>query len=251
MFNTIINLRAFYLLFFVIFLLLSDGKAGGKTVSDGIVVPGGYKQIKYREGGFSSWVQNLPLKGSNLIKAYDGSSINSGFYNVFFVVDMPLLFKRNIEQCADYCMRFWAEYHKDVKKLQKLYLFDYSGKKRYFRKSQRQFYDFLKWAMIYSNSYSLKRGCIAVSKENIMPGDMIVQNKGGGIGHVSMVLNVCKNDNGGKLYLIGFSYMPAQEFHIEKATSEYGKGGWFTYEGYYKLLEKYFNYGKPVIRRFK
>jgi hypothetical protein len=164
---------------------------------------------------------------------------------------MPLLFKSELEQCADYCMRFWAEYHKDMNKLDSLYLFDYSGNKKKFKNSEKTYTGFLNWAFSFSNSYSLKRGCKKISKNELVPGDIIVQNEGGGIGHASVIMDVCKSEEGKKLYLIGYSFMPAQEFHIEKAASSRGTEGWFTIEGYFDYLSDYIPLGDPVLRRFE
>jgi len=87
----------------------------------------------------------------------------------------------------------------------------------------------------------------------LKPGDMFVQNKDGGIGHVSLVVDCAKNINGEQIYLIGYGFIPAQEFHIEKAQTGYGIDGWFTKKGYEKYLSEYpFSpYGKPVIRSFE
>jgi hypothetical protein len=96
----------------------------------------------------------------------------------------------------------------------------------------------------------LKKGCKPVIADEVIPGDLFVQNERGGIGHVSVVLDVCKSKEGKKLFLIGYSFMPAQEFHIERARGKYGIGGWFTLEGYVQYLRDYLNYGEPVLRRF-
>jgi hypothetical protein len=80
-----------------------------------------------------------------------------------------------------------------------------------------------------------------------------------------MIMDVCENGQGERLYLIGFSFMPAQEFHIEKApgrlagrstrrrgnSEPYGKEGWFSYGGYIRYLEEYYPFGEPVLRRFE
>ena len=84
----------------------------------------------------------------------------------------------------------------------------------------------------------------------LKPGDMIVQNRNGGIGHASVILDVCESKKGEKLYLIGYSFMPAQEFHIEKAEEKYGRDGWFTIEGYFRYLSEFLDFGEPVLRRF-
>ncbi|TFG60977.1 MAG: hypothetical protein E4H36_11175, partial [Spirochaetales bacterium] len=100
------------------------------------------------------------------------------------------------------------------------------------------------------NSFSLLKGCTPVKTGEERPGDMFVQNETGGIGHVSMIVDACENGAGQELFLVGFSYMPAQEFHIEKAGDEYGTGGWFTLEGYRKFLGDFYDYGSPRMRRF-
>lgn len=221
-----------------------------RTVQHVIPLPAGFTRMEYLVGSFSHWVQNLPVKKEMAIKIYDGQVLESSFYTLFGVVDLPLLFKSDLEQCADYCMRFWAEYHKAAGLLDKLYLFDYNGNRKLFKKSKKGFKNFLKWAMAYANSYSLKRGCKKVSEAELVPGDMVVQNDTGGIGHASIIVDICQDPEGKKLYAIGYSYMPAQEFHIEKATPRYGKAGWFTLKGYYQYLKDFLNLGKPVLRRF-
>lgn len=239
--------------FLIFFLVLNLGSiAQEKTIRNSIDTPNGYVRIKFPEGSYSNWIQNLPLKENPMILDYRGYTLSRDcFYSIFAVVDMPLLFNSDLEQCADYCMRFWAEYHKDMNRLDSLYLFDYSGNKKRFTDSGKTYSGFLKWAFSYSNSHSLKRGCEKVSRDELIPGDMIVQNEGGGIGHASVILDVCKSGEGKKLYLIGYSFMPAQEFHIGKAASTKGIEGWFTIEGYFEYLEAYLPLGKPTLRRFK
>ncbi len=107
--------------------------------------------------------------------------------------------------------------------------------------------------MAYSNSYSIKKGANKVEGRALKPGDMFVQNKDGGIGHVSLIVDSAKNNNGEQIYLIGYGFIPAQEFHIEKAERGYGINGWFTEKGYDKYLSEFpFSpYGKPVMRRFE
>ncbi len=220
------------------------------TISNSIPAPPGYIRQTYPPGSYSNWIQNLPLKARPVILDYRGQVVESGRYNVWGVVQMPLLFRSNLEQCADFAMRFWAEYHKATGKLDQLYLFDYSGRRTTFTRSGKSFMQFLKWAFANTNSHSLKYGCRTVASDQIVPGDMFIQNERGGVGHVSVVLDVCRSRQGDALYLVGYSFMPAQEFHIEKARAKYGTEGWFTSEGYKQYLMDYLNFGKPVLRRF-
>jgi len=231
-------------------MLLFSLSLFGESVQN-IKTPKGYERIKTDVGSYSDWVRNLNLKKDKKIKTYDGSYLSPTSYDSFGVIDIPLLFKQDLEQCADYSMRLWAEYHKEKKILGKLYLFDYNGNRKLFKSSGKSYKSFLKWAMAYSNSHSLKKGTQKIDKKELIPGDMVVQNEGGGIGHVSVIVDVCKNAKEETLYLIGYSFMPAQEFHIEKASEKYGKEGWFSIEGYYKYLKENLDLGQPVLRRFE
>jgi hypothetical protein len=242
------GMRALYV--FVLILISCLVFSQGLTIRYSIPVPRGYLRERYPSGSYSNWIQNLPLKAQPVILDYKGRIVASGLYRVYGVVRMPLLFQSDLEQCADFAMRFWAEYHKAAGKLDKLYLFDYDGEKIFFRQSGKSFASFLKRAFANTNSHSLKNGCRTIAADQIIPGDMLVQNERGGIGHVSVVRDVCRSGQGKKLFLIGYSFMPAQEFHIEKAEDKYGAEGWFTLEGYTKYLLDNLNYGKPALRRF-
>ncbi|MCK4766062.1 MAG: hypothetical protein KAW12_27940, partial [Candidatus Aminicenantes bacterium] len=240
------KLAAGGIFFFFFFCCLT---VSAKTI-DSIPLPGGYTRLDYPAGSFSDWVQALPLKNNKEILRHDGGTVGFDFYDTIAVVDMPLLFSGDLEQCADYCMRFWAEYHKAKNLLPNLYLFDYNGSRKPFSASNKSFKNFLKWAFAFSNSHSLKKGCKTIKEAELRPGDMIVQNERGGIGHVSMIMDICETKTGQRLYLIGYSFMPAQEFHIEKAAEKYGSSGWFTLAGYVSYLSDFLDLGKPVLRRF-
>ncbi len=221
-----------------------------QTFVKDIPCPSDCKRNFYNEHSFQYYLQNLPLKQDKIIYDFKKQEVNNSSFHVLAVIDYPLLFTTDIEQCADWCMRFWAEYHKQAGKLKDLYLFEYSGKKKYFQPSELSYTKFLFQSFSYSNSYSIKQGGKKITEEELMPGDMFVQNNGGGIGHVSMILDKCTCNDGKSYYLIGFSYMPAQQFHIEDAKNNFGKEGWFSYEGFIRYLDEYFPYGKPVLRRF-
>jgi len=108
--------------------------------------------------------------------------------------------------------------------------------------------------MTYSNSYSLKLGAKKIRLlHELQAGDMFVQNDSEeSIGHVSVVVDQAANQFGQKVYLVGYSFMPAQQFHIEKASDLYGLDGWFTAEGYYQYAEVTFgSFGKPSVMRFE
>ena len=146
----------------------------------------------------------MPLKEDTSILTFRGAMLSARVYDRFAVLERPLLFTEDLEQCADFAMRLWADYHAETDRLDELFLFNYTG----------------------------------------------------GIGHVSMIVDACLDDSGNRYYLIGFSFMPSQEFHIERAPlgriggKRVGREYWFSYEGYIRFLHAYYPYGIPVLRRF-
>lgn len=203
---------------------------------------------KFSGDSYSEWLRDLPLKSDRKIFSYRGSEIRSSLYNVHSVIDKPLLFHQDLEQCADWGMRFWADFHKDSRKLNRLYLLRYSGARRSFSSSGKDYLGFLKMSFDETNSWSIKKGTNPVAQSDLRPGDMIVQNENGGVGHLSVILDSCRFEDGKKLFLIGYSFMPAQEFHIEANPKR--RDGWYDIQGFLEYLEEYFPYGKPELRRF-
>ena len=148
------------------------------TLAGSISTPAGYQRKVYAKGSYSSFLQTLPIKKDNGITAFNGSFIRD--FRVFAVLDLPLLFKQDLEQCADFAMRLWAEYHEQANTLDRLYLFDYNGKRKSSTGSGKSYSTFLKTGFANANSYSLKRGSEPVASESdLVPGDMLIQNENG------------------------------------------------------------------------
>jgi len=228
-------------------LKMADEKLIISKISE-IPTPEGFTRKNYKRGTFAHYVQNLPVKASDYSQTYSKDSV---FWASEFIVDKDLLFYgQDLEQCADWAMRLWADYHKQENKLSELFLYNYSGEKIYYKNEGNDYNSFLKKSFSYSNSYSIKKGANEISKANLQPGDLFVQNKDGGIGHVSVILDVAEDNMGNCLYLIGFSYMPAQQMHIDWALEPYGEDGWNSYEGFCKFLQETLPLGEPVLRRF-
>lgn len=224
--------------------------AGPPSKIEEIPTPAGYKRISYPKDSFADFIRNLPLRKSLTIETYNGGKVPDSHYRRLAVVDLPLLFKADLEQCADWAMRLRAEFYDSQDSRGKLTLFRYDGTPRRFRPGQDRWESFLRTSFANSNSHSLKTGCDKVAPDDLRPGDLIVQNSTGGIGHVCVVLDHCEDSRGTPMYLFGFSFMPAQAFHVEEGLAPWGKSGWFTLEGFIDFLNEYFPYGTPVLRRF-
>ena len=176
-------------LIIIVALFILSAICQAKTIKD-LPVPSGHKRVEYAESSYSAWIQRLPIKEENIILGHDGKAVISSFYSILAVVDLPMLFRQDLEQCADWCFRFWAEFHKQSGSLNQLYLFDYNGRPHYYVENGTNYKLVLKRVMTIANSYSLKKGCQSVDEIDLRPGDMLVQNQTGGVGHVSVVMDV-------------------------------------------------------------
>lgn len=219
-----------------------------------IEAPEGFNRVSSSSDSYLAYLRSLPLKSENTITVWNGDSLPKGIYDLLAVVDLPLLFDEDLEQCADFSMRLWAEYLNNIGALERLHLYDFNGRKRAFSDSGKTFKRYLHWHMTHSNSYSIRRGAKKVRLlSELRAGDMFVQNDSEeSIGHVSVVVDEAVNSFGHKLYLVGYSFMPAQQFHIERAGDEYGIAGWFTADGYTQYAKHWFGaFGEPIIMRFE
>ena len=246
--------KFFLVPFFVAFLLgVQTVLAETRFVHD-IAPPEGFDRAITQDRSFHQYLINLPLKPENVVKLWNGDKLAQGTYDQLAVLDVPLMFEEDLEQCADFSMRLWADYLKEIDELERLKLFDFNGNSRSFSNANKSYRDYLWWHMKHSNSYSIKKGALRVrSIDLVKPGDMFVQNdSNGGIGHVSMVLDQATNAFGTNVYLIGYSFMPAQEFHIERASQHHGLDGWFTAQGYHDYVSRAFSsFGLPIIMRYE
>lgn len=236
----------------LLFMPFSLAYSAVKSISS-IPTPVGFERTEASNNSYKNYLRALPLKENKIVELWNGSVMPEDSYESLAVLDVPLLFNEDLEQCADFSMRFWASYLESIDNLNELALYDFYGNKKPFLSSGKSVKEYLYWHMKYSNSYSIKLGANRVySLEQLTAGDMFVQNESEeGIGHVSVVVDEAINAFGHKVYLVGYSYMPAQQFHIEKAPESFGLQGWFTAKGYTEYAEATFGaFGKPVVMRF-
>ncbi|MBI5622152.1 MAG: hypothetical protein HY924_00090 [Elusimicrobia bacterium] len=231
--------------------------ASAHPLSEAAAPPPGFGRVELSSGSFAAWVRRLPVQPEGaLVRTWDGKLAPQRFYRVLRVSALPLKFRQDLEQCADWGFRLWLEYQASTRRPDDCWLLDYNGRRVRFqdwRKSGRgaSLDSFFRWAASNANSHSLKKGLGKVAGgPDLMPGDLLVQNETGGIGHASVILDVAVDGQGRRVYLIGFGFMPAQDFHVEAAGPGQGRGDWFTLEGFQEFLTEHLPYGPPVLRRF-
>jgi hypothetical protein len=224
----------------------------GQTLQTRIKTPDGY----YRDStatGFTAYARSLKvLRDKSTLKRFDGTDWSRQTWHAA-ILDIDTCDK-NLQQCADACLRLHAEYLWNTDKKDKLvYEFtsghklswkDYAeGKRPKVNGNNVSFYECSIWDNSYHsfrnylNCVFMYAGSISVNRqfrhlrhnEEIQPGDVIVRP--GSPGHAVMVVDVCQNRTGKKLYLISQGYTPAVQIHIVNNTSDYSISPWFELEG--------------------
>ena len=227
-----------------------------------IEIPDGYKQIKLNNE-YQKWVTEVPLY-SNQTKVfnYKGETIRAPA-NVKAVVAIDIL--GSACQCADMAMLLWSHYNlykgnygeiaftsvsgqtmkyknwingsryklsKDGQKLVEV-----KSEKYKVAPSRSSLENYLKFAFLYANSFSMHKETKGIKATDVMPGDLWIQppkQADGSLGHVSIVFNVVVNEKGEKLYLMGYGFTPAMSLFIAKPELNLiqGKSDWFTEKGF-------------------
>lgn len=237
---------------------LINAEAG--TLSGRIKTPSGFTRNACDTTSFTNYLRNLKLKpdGSN-VKLYSGEDKPWQYVHAA-VVDMEIGTK-DLQQCADACIRLRAEYLWSQKEYDKIHFnltngfrMDYSkwrdgnrlkvdGNKTWWEKtaepstSYQTFRNYLDKVFMYAGTLSIEKELKAVELENLEAGDVFVI--GGSPGHAAMVADVAADEQGNKIFLLVQGYMPAQEIHIIKNPNDESISPWFRgdFEGALETME--------------
>ncbi len=207
----------------------------GATMEERIIVPLGYERED--KDSLAEFLRNYQMKPhQSPVFLYNGSKKGNQKAHIA-VFSLPIE-NENLQQCADSVMRVYAEYYWSKGEYDKIafhftdgFLCEYSKWREGYRvsfengtkwvksasydDSYDNFKKYLRIVFSYAGTQSMERyesEEILLSELNV--GDVIL--KGGSPGHVVMVVDVCKNQEGKKAFLLAQGYMPAQEFHIVK-----------------------------------
>lgn len=195
----------------------------------------------------SQWLLNLELFPENHEVRYYNGNIKSNQHRINIgVVKMDMVGKfvngkeipADLQQCADACMRLWAEYLWQSKQYDKIhfkggngFVYEYTkwaaGYRVHFDKNwhatwQKEaqadygyttFRKYLSLVFNYCGTLSISKDMKQVNPSDVRPGDLIIY--GGSPGHAVTVMDVLRNKKSGKIrVMLSQSYMPAQEIEI-------------------------------------
>lgn len=246
----------------------------GQRLGGELTPPAGHRSITATPGSYGEYLADLSLRADSAHAVrYNGRPAYECCHG-YRIVDLGFLFNQDLEQCADMGYRLFAEYcrasgHDDAIdfKLQngqhlswpqwragnRLRYDPASDKHVSYQtspdSSRTSFKQYLRYLFTWTGSWAALKYLLPVSPDSLQPGDMIVQNRTGGMGHLSIIFAVCENDSGDKLYLIGSGWTPAQEIIIHNPAPGEGNWHWFTLEGYRHHLAA-FDFGSFNFRRF-
>ena len=156
----------------------------------------------------------------------------------------------DLQQCADACMRLWAEYLWKNKQYEKIHFkggngfvyeyakwaagyrvhFDRNWKASWSKDAQPDhsyttFRKYLSLVFTYCGTLTLSKEMKKVEATDIRPGDILIY--GGSPGHAVTVMDVLRNKKTGQLrVMLSQSYMPAQEIEI-LASPDDDNAPWF------------------------
>jgi hypothetical protein len=237
----------------VILLLLSCNAGPGVNpypTIGAIPPPPGYHRLASADA-FTIWLRNITLKKDRTVHLYDGTLKNDQTVQ-FAVLDVSVG-HQDLQQCADAVMRLRAEFLYARKDYSAICFYTQQGVRLDFpdwAKGQRFhlsggklvpyhltgthtpcedracFDNYITLVFTYCGTLSLERQLTPVPKiSDIHPGDVLI--RGGSPGHAMLVVDMAEDAQGGKVYLLAQSYMPAQEIHIVNNPMEGKLSPWY------------------------
>ena len=207
----------------------------GMTLETRFSVPEGYTREEAEAGSLTEFLRSYELQedGSPVLLYNGRKKVNQKAHAAVFRLPIE---EEDLQQCADSIMRVYAEYFYHTGQQEKIafhftsgFLAEYEkwrqgnrikidGNDVYWVKtasyddSYETFRSFLRMVFAYAGTQSMVGESEEISLSEIEVGDIFL--KGGSPGHVVMVVDVCRKEDGKKAFLLAQGYMPAQEFHV-------------------------------------
>lgn len=242
----------------------------GKTLSARINTPEGYKRTPASAKSLAKFLRNYKMKKDGKpVLLYDGSQ--KGNQSAHAAVFKLPIENEDLQQCADSIMRVYAEYfwHTGQKDRIKFHFVDgflaeYSKWRAGARiqatdngtywvnsattdNSYKAFKKYLRMVFAYSGTLSMEAESKKIKLDKLRTGDIFI--KGGSPGHVVMVADVCKNQDGKKAFLLAQGYMPAQQFHVLKNPAHEDDPWYYEDEVRYPFVTPEYTFGKGSLKR--
>ena len=243
----------------------------GKTIASRFNPPAGYERKSIDSNSFAYFLRNLRLKEHGAVVLYhNGNEKGEAVHDA--VIDMDIG-TRDLQQCADAIMRLRGEYYFFRKEYEKIsfvltngFRMDYTewmkgnrlavnGNKTHWKLSAppantyASFRKYMDVVFSYAGTWSLSKTLKKKSIDEIAIGDVFIH--GGMPGHAVIVVDVAESHEGGKVFLIAQSFMPAQEIHILKNYMDQSIGPWYKNSISEKLNSPQWNFPVSELMTFE
>ncbi len=195
------------------------GDSAGIDIAGRFATPDSFTRTYSDSNSFGYYLRQLRLKAEGAeVSLYNGE-IKSGENIYCAVIDMEIS-PKDLQQCADAVMRLRGEFLFKMKRYSEIsfrFLGDglmhsylsYAGSDR----TYKTFRKYMDHVFNYANTASLKKQLKPKVYAEMEIGDVLIQS-GNPFGHAVIVVDMCKNNKGEKMYMLAQSYMPAQETQI-------------------------------------
>jgi Domain of unknown function (4846) len=249
-----------------------DGIAdtSGNTIASRFAPPEGFVRQPVDSPSFASYLRALSLKPvGTQVYLYDGRlKDNQDAHAAVIDIDTG---KRDLQQCADACMRLWAEFlwaekryddihfnltngfRTDYSKWRNGYRVMVKGNTTTWKKTKspsntyQTFREYLEFVYQYAGTLSLFNELPTVNAGQLHIGDIII--KGGSPGHAVMVLDmVVHAKTGEQRILLGQSYMPAQDMHVLKNPANADGSAWYVWPQGERLVTPEWVFSPVVVK---
>ncbi len=248
-------------------------KGSGETNSlrNFVTVPPGYRRMSTPAGSFAEWLRGLPLKKKGTpVYLYNGS-LKRNQQAHYAVVDIDTG-NRDLQQCADAVMRLRAEYFFSRREYTNIqfnitngdtvtfskwaegFRPSVKGNRVYWSKKAAKgtdyaiFMEYMTFIFSYAGTHSLSLEMKAVPVTDMRTGDVFIQ--GGFPGHAVIVLDMAEKATGERIFLLGQSYMPAQDFHILRNPMNRALSPWYTADFGEVLITPEWKFSRNSLKRF-
>lgn len=244
----------------------------GMTLEGRFLVPDGYTRVEAESGSLTEFLRSYELKEDNSpVLLYNGKK--KGNQSAHAAVFKLPIENENLQQCADSVMRVYAEYFYQKKETEKIafhfsngFLAEYEKWRQGSRikvngndvswvnsasydDSYEMFRSYLRMVFAYAGTQSMVGESYEIPIDDLAVGDVFL--KGGSPGHVVMIVDVCRKEDGKVAFLLAQGYMPAQEFHVLK-NPEHKEDPWYYEEELtYPLRTPEYSFEEGSLRRLK
>lgn len=245
----------------------------GETIQSRVDVPDGFQRVSVEDGSFGDWLRNLPLKEADEpVRLFNGELKRNQNAHIT-VVDIDIG-ERDLQQCADAVIRLRAEYMFFIGRYDDIRFTFTSGDTAAYSEwirgirpevhgndvswlqlsgvdsSYAGFRNYLETVFMYAGSYSLEKELISVeSVDSLRIGDVFIQ--GGFPGHAVIVVDMAEDPGTGRrCFLLGQSYMPAQDIHILRNPMNPELSPWYEIGGTSRLETPEWTFEWKDAKRF-